>query len=338
MTTPLSPTTIQRLAFVRFLHEQGIAQSSQPEPLSAAAVLSFQDAVEHFLLIAADHLKVNLPSSMQFLQYWERLNPSMPVGQELPSKQALDRVNKIRVALKHYGTIPSTQAISQAKADVTTFFTDATQMIFNVDFGTVDMVDLVAREETSKFLHEAHTHAVAGNVIPAMAGLVLAMEELLDYYTGDNQHRRHWPTNPFQFGPKLDRYRDPTFPLDTARPELKQVERLTETVSRIQEAMQVMALGIDYAKYIQFRAISPAIGRYFAGPIRIHFSPAHRSLTLDDYRTSRLFVIESALRATRADATLARTASHYSAIEEVATTAQYVFEEMHWTGSAEPAL
>lgn len=134
MTTTLSPTTIQRLTFVRFLHEQGITQSSQPEPLSAAAVLSFQDAVEHLLLIAADHLKVNLPTSMQFLQYWERLNPALPTGQELPNKQALDRVNKIRVALKHYGTIPSTQAIQQAKADVSTFFTDATKMIFDVDF------------------------------------------------------------------------------------------------------------------------------------------------------------------------------------------------------------
>ncbi|MFB7532719.1 hypothetical protein ACFC0C_31795 [Streptomyces sp. NPDC056178] len=45
MTHPLSQQTIQQLAFVLLLHEQGIAQSVQPEPMSAAAVLSFQDAL-----------------------------------------------------------------------------------------------------------------------------------------------------------------------------------------------------------------------------------------------------------------------------------------------------
>jgi hypothetical protein len=167
---PLTPQTVQRLAFARFLYEQGVAQCNQPEPLSATAVLSFQDAVEHLLLLSADHLRINLPSDMKFLQYWERLKPALPQGESLPSKQAMDRLNRLRVALKHYGTIPSSAAIAQAKADVTTFFTDATSMIFGVGFAAVDMIDLVSREKTVAILRAAHERAEAGDVPDAMAG------------------------------------------------------------------------------------------------------------------------------------------------------------------------
>lgn len=327
MTTPLSPTTIQRLAFVRFLHEQGIMQSSQPEPLSAAAVLSFQDAVEHFLLIAADHLKVNLPSSMQFLQYWERLNPALPTGQELPSKQALDRVNKIRVALKHYGTIPSTQAITQARADVSTFFTDATQMIFGVDFASVDMVDLVSREETARLLHDAQTHADVGDVVAALAGLVLAFDELLEYYTGTTFRERG--RSPFAFGPRLRNFkpRDRDFDRDAAT----QLTKLTEVSRQLQQAMQVISLGIDYAKYSQFKALTPEVAGFMDGSTKFFYHQGHEQLTAEDYSSARLFVIESALQAVRADAVLQRRDAHHQAhIQGVKNGLRT--QERLWTG------
>lgn len=66
MTQPLDPLTVQRLAFIRFLYEQGVSQADQPEPLSATAVLSFHDAVELFLRLAAEHLHVNLPTDVKF--------------------------------------------------------------------------------------------------------------------------------------------------------------------------------------------------------------------------------------------------------------------------------
>lgn len=102
---------------------------------------------------------------MQFLQYWENLQSKLPAGQVLPSKQSLGRVNKLRVDLKHHGNIPSSHAIAQSKADVTTFFTDAARMIFNIDFETVDMADLVAHPEVARLLHEARTHFEADRVV-----------------------------------------------------------------------------------------------------------------------------------------------------------------------------
>jgi hypothetical protein len=144
LTQPLDPLTVQRLAFIRFVYEQGVSQADQPEPLSATAVLSFQDAVELFLRLAAEHLHVNLPTDVKFAEHWAKLEPALlPAQTQLPSKNAMDRMNRLRIELKHRGTIPSRTAIEQARGDVTTFFTDATPLVFSIDFARIDLIDVV---------------------------------------------------------------------------------------------------------------------------------------------------------------------------------------------------
>ncbi|WP_411135863.1 hypothetical protein [Streptomyces sp. C10] len=325
MTKPLSQQTIQRLAFVRFLHAQGVAQSAQPEPMSAAAILSFQDAVEHFLLISADHLDVNLPSSMQFLQYWEKLQPKLPAGQALPSKQALGRVNKLRVDLKHHGNIPSSHAIAQSKADVTTFFTDAARMIFDVDFETVDMADLVAHPEVARLLREARTHIEADRVVFAMAGLALAFEELLAHYTA---RKAGWGGSPFILGDRLPIFRPERSERDSQ--VSRQLKALTTATHQMRQAMQVIALGIDYARYVHFRVLTPdemSWGR--DGSIKFSVNDMSKALTADDYQQARLFVIESALQAARADAILERLDVHFP--EDI----DHDVEEWTWVGPSD---
>lgn len=324
MTKPLSQQTIQRLAFVRFLHAQGVAQSAQPEPMSAAAILSFQDAVEHFLLISADHLDVNLPSSMQFLQYWEKLQPKLPAGQALPSKQALGRVNKLRVDLKHHGNIPSSHAIAQSKADVTTFFTDATRMIFNVDFNSVDMVDLVAHPAINRVLHEAQTHFDAGDIIFAMGGLAVAFQELLDHYT--TRRIGGFGRPPFSFGQSIPFFRPDKDQRGSA--VTRQLTALTTTTRELKEALQVLSLGIDYARYAHFNVMVPGVIKYADGSTRIAVTDMDRATTADDYQQARLFVIESALQAARTDATFEQLNVRFP------NDVDFDVEEWTWTGPA----
>lgn len=324
MTKPLSQQTIQRLAFVRFLHAQGIAQSTQPEPMSAAAILSFQDAVEHFLLISADHLEVNLPSSMQFLQYWEKLQPKLPAGQALPSKQALSRVNKLRVDLKHHGNIPSSHAVAQSKADVTTFFTDATLMIFNVDFNSVDMVDLVAHPAINRVLHEAQTHFDAGDIIFAMGGLAIAFQELLDHYT--SRRIGGFGRPPFSFGKSIPSFRPEKDQRGSA--VTRQLTALTATTRELKEALQVLSLGIDYTRYAHFNVMVPGVNKYVDGSTKIAVTDMDRVTTADDYQQARLFVIESALQAARTDATFEQLNVHFP------NDADFDVEEWTWTGPA----
>jgi hypothetical protein len=55
MPDPLTKDLTRRLVFVRYLYELGVEQSHKPEPFAAVAVLTFHDACEMFLQIAAEH-------------------------------------------------------------------------------------------------------------------------------------------------------------------------------------------------------------------------------------------------------------------------------------------
>lgn len=298
MAAPMTPLTVNRLAFVRFLYDQGVTQAKQADPLSATAILSFHDAVEQFLRLAGDHLGISFSKNVPFAGYWTEIRPGLPQNAVLPNKGAMSRLNDARVALKHHGTLPSRHTIDQAQADTATFFADATPLVFGVDFHRVDMIDLVTRTETAQTLREAQTHADGGDLPMAMVGLMLAFTEMVDYYAG----RR--PTNtghPFQFGPRikeLGRGRR----LDALSGHL---EMLGEATRALQKGMRITSLGIDYSKYAQFEVLCPPLaGRSQEG---WHFtqSEAHKQqLTQDDFEFGRQFVIGAALQAAGADAVL----------------------------------
>jgi hypothetical protein len=333
LTSPLDPLTAQRLAFIRFLYEQGLSQAGQPDPLSATAVLSFHDAVESFLRLAGEHLKVNLPTGVNFADYWARLQPHLPGQVGLPSKNPMDRMNKLRVGLKHHGTIPSRTAIDQARADVTTFFTDATQVVFGIDFAAVDLIDMVTRKETAQALRDAQTHADAGDYVAAMAGLVIAFDDLIDHYS-----RRHHSGygDAFSFGPTLREIS--SFGSPAARLTIENLDdhiiAMTTVAATMQRAMRMIALGIDYRRYVQFDILTPAVYGTMDGTIHITFSKAQEELTSqEDYQTCKRFVIESALQAAQADAALDAGTRHLQ-INRPEPGSGWTRSHRTWTGPA----
>ncbi|MFJ4343272.1 hypothetical protein [Streptomyces sp. NPDC088915] len=325
-SNPLTPQTVQRLAFIRFLHEQGVAQSRQPQPLAATAVLSFHDAVELFLVLAGEHLQVGLPTQINFSQYWEKLAAGLPANAQLPSKKAMERMNKLRVNLKHHGAVPSPTDIDQVRADVLTFFTDATPLIFGGSFTQIDMIDLVARSQTVNFLQFAQSCADNGDLPQAMAALSIAFTELIEHYT---ETRRSAYRPPFRFGDVGD-YRDEsqkigrdrevkklrlTDLLSHIKDLSKQLSSVTKATKEIQRAMRVTALGIDYTRYAQFDVLTPQVGRYFGGNASFYVEVGHKLLTHADYEFARLFVIESAMQAAKADTVLQRRLDHRAAAQ-----------------------
>src|SRR6266567_7963252 len=138
----LSHDEASRLAFIRYLHHQGVQQARLPEPQSSAAVLLLHDAVEAFLLLAAEHLGTAPPR--EFGQYWDVLSPAkLTGGVDLAVKQGMVRLNKIRVNLKHHGVQPGKAAIDQNLADAATFFAANTRLVFGVDYDQVSMADVI---------------------------------------------------------------------------------------------------------------------------------------------------------------------------------------------------
>jgi len=261
----------------------------------------FHDAVENFLGISADYLSVNVNAKINFLEYWGQLKASV----DLPSQAAMRRLNDARVSLKHHGSFPSEQTVQQAKEAVATFFAAATPMVFGVEFDTVDMVDLVTMPEVAQIIRDAQTHADVGEVATALAGLDYALQTMLSA-VGRSEP---WDPSPFGFAARLPTWMKPTISTRYARDGwvsplasvFPQIDGLRKTVSAIQAAMVLVNIGIDYPKYVRFRSIAPRMDSYMTGSRRFVYTDKHESRTPEEYQFCKMFVIESALAASRAN-------------------------------------
>ncbi|RSN99947.1 hypothetical protein DMH26_17645 [Streptomyces sp. WAC 05379] len=324
MSASLTPLTVQRLAYVRYLYQEGIEQSRQPSPLRARSITSFHDAVENFIGLTAEHLRVELKPRMEFLQYWEVLKPSI----EMPGKTEMKRLNDARIALKHHGTFPSAHQIEQARDALVAFFSTVTPKVFGVDFDSVDMIDLVTQAEVAQYLRDAQTHADIGDYSMACAGLTLAFRALLEHCVGDT-HRGH---GPLAFGPNLYWFDRPKIG-HGEEPQGGRLDKLSSIAAATQEALRAASLGIDYQSLARFQATVPRVDGYYDGTRRYIETESVRRLTADDYDWARHFVIESALRASRADdiANLRRTRT------ELNEHPQQPAEERSWAGPADPS-
>jgi len=95
-------------------------------------------------------------------------------------------MNNVRKNFKHHGSIPSTIDLEQFRADVTTFLTDATELVFEADFQTLNMVDLVTQPEVRTLINEAEVRVQENNYAEALALLSQAFNDLLN----DHAHRK----------------------------------------------------------------------------------------------------------------------------------------------------
>ena len=324
MAQPLDPLTVQRLAYVRYLYREGVEQNGQPAPLRSRAITSFHDAVENFIGLAAQHLGVELKKNAEFLSYWKAIKPVY----ELPKKDQMKRLNDARVALKHNGTFPSAHQIEQARETVVDFFTTVTPKIFGIELDTVDMVDLLTQHEVKQLLRDAQTHADIGDYVQAMAGLSLAFQALLTNYQRD-EGSTSWSA--FNFGETLS-------PFDEPRVDggggfgLQRLKKPGNFMEITQKTLMAISLGIDYPSMARFHILTPKVHTFGNGSKRYTVGKDLEAVTSDDYEWARHFVIESGLRAAKADDLQAMKKKAW----EVNRKAEGPLPERSWTGPVDP--
>ncbi|SEG91738.1 hypothetical protein SAMN04489712_13036 [Thermomonospora echinospora] len=303
-STILDPLTMKRLAFIRLLYQQGVDQSRLPEPLNFTSVLSFHDAVEHFLVLTGEHLGATLPNHIQFMRYWDELHPNkLANGIVLSGKVAMDRLNRARNNFKHVGALPGTPTVEQARGDVTAFFEDNTPRVFGAAFNEIDMADLVTHEDTRSALKRAAAAWDAGEHVKAMALLVNAFDDLFDEYVSAKGARQAFAFGP-QIGVPLLSARIATLlearPSRAARKEIDLIAELLDQVAMFadpaQQALRVMSLGIAYDEYVRFRSLCPWIMRM--DPDLFVQRPKDYTPTVNDFRYCQQFMITVALRIT----------------------------------------
>lgn len=314
MSTPLRPDMMQRLAFLRLLHIEANQQARRPEPLAAIAVLLLHDAVEQFLILAAEHVRdVSIRRGGNHDQYFEALNER---GIELRGRIWARRLSDVRNVLKHTGTLPAASAIEDARAGAASFFEENTPLVFAMHYDSIDMADVVPQERTRERLRAAAAAESAGDRTQAMGELAQAFRELFSEQVGAG-----FTTGRYGFGTTIRN--DPMFAssiggifqaiaslaknnsgtiASTGRKLGQRFGELIRAVTEMQAGMRVLALGIDYARYLRFLNLTPSV--MYDGQLHVTARSGYAP-NQAEYDECRLFVITSGLRLAEVDAAAA---------------------------------
>ncbi len=260
----LDQHTMNRLALIRYGNLIATEQALQPEPMCAHALLGLHDSVELFLQLSSEHL--NVPSQpKQFMDFWTALSPLISSGQ-LSHRIGMERINKARVGVKHYGNLPSAAQIHEFQYITSSFFEENTPIIFGIPFDAISMVDLVYYDAARSSLKSAEQQIVNGDFAGAMCSVAVSYRQLIDELNRGYLDRYY--RSPFYFG--QDFAFDSAFfrrtggtPGNQRQEEFE--DKLIAAVESMQPVAEAMALGIDYRKFAKFSLMRPAVLKMMNG-------------------------------------------------------------------------
>lgn len=291
------PSTIRRLAFIKYLYGIAIQQSKAPEPLAAASLLTFHDSVELFLQLASEHLNTG-SAHPGFMDYWPLISAKLPANVVLAQQESMRRLNKARVALKHHGTFPAKLDVEAFRASTTAFFLDNTPPIFALSFDEISLTDFVRPESAQSRLKTAEQHLANNALEVALGEIAIAFEEVLDDY--ESRKRGAFGRSPFFFGRDLTFHNSFFMGLgrDGDTRKLSEfVDRVKESIDSIQTAIKMLALGVDYRRYSRFSLHVPFVTRTLDGKYHLQGRWNHDRLgpTKEDAQYCIDFVVETAI-------------------------------------------
>ncbi len=311
---PLEECVIRRLAFIKSIYKIAIQQSEAPEPLCSTSLLSFHDSVELFLYLALETLGATGSNKLNFIDYWEKISLKLPTGKTLSQKESMRRLNNSRVALKHFGTLPTKQDLDAFRVNVTNFFNENATIVFDIEFSEISLVELVSCSDARGTLKEAESLLKEARTVDAMDSAAVAFAQLLNNYTATIKDR--FGKYPFSFSAPgfsglsfstsdgSDLAGDVESFADEIDSSLSEIE---DSISELQDVLEIMMLGLDYRKHMKFYLLSPAVKRLQGrddpkakktyGDYKV-YEPVRRiriAPNEDDVRFSIDFVIESAL-------------------------------------------
>ncbi len=298
----LHETTMERLAFNKYLVDMASEQAQEPQPMAATAVLSFHDAVELFLQHAAEYLNANRAGSshVSFMEYWEIISNELTDDQELGQKTAIRRLNDARVSLKHQGTRPDTADIESFNVAVRDFFEENVPKVFGIEYSEISLINLVEYDSTREKLNQAQEHHMNGERKEAIKTLALAYDNLFFEY--DQRMKEEFGYKPFAIE------HSPGF--EPSKRNIKELgrdmerffEMVTESIDAIEDAIRVLSLDIDYRRYSKFDALTPPVLRTLGGGAEVLDPPEDKEFSDEDVDFCLDFVIEIAIQLQKVDA------------------------------------
>ncbi|MFD0857160.1 hypothetical protein ACFQ07_33460 [Actinomadura adrarensis] len=310
----LKPHVMERLAFIRLLHQQADEQSRLPGPLSYTCILTYHDATELFLMLAGEQLDVSIPEKGRFVdRYFDSIDKGLN-GAQLSGRKGVARLTQFRNNFKHDHAWPGLDGVEHSRADASVFFEENTPKVFGVAFDEIDMADLVVQDSARKLLKDAKAEEASGDRIKAMALLAEAFEGIFDgqYWKPVSERdpgayrfgkEIHYPMAARDIRAVLEHSRESRKAIHTedAGELAAQLEAVTSTTHALQTAMRVVALGIEYHRYDKFQKLTPSVEHMRNGDRRIYPHPDYAP-TSEDFAYCERFLVTVALRLAEVEA------------------------------------
>jgi hypothetical protein len=288
MPPALTRDLIRRLAFVRYLYGLGVDQSHKPEPFAAVAVLTFHDACEMFLQIAAEHNGVTPSKRSEFLDYWALFEQQTPL--KVTSRVQMDRLNRARVNLKHGGVLPAHNEIAGFRDAAISFLDENALSLLSVNFNDVSLTSMIRSDDVRGPLERAEAALSAGN-------LRHVMEEAARAFTVSLRR--------FESRPRSSAYPwGHTYSLRSANANLfsnfgaiDDVKRsLDNVVDVFTEAITIVGYNLDFDSYLMFKTHAPAVHEIPRGEMEVEWMAHHERTEPEVVQRCLNFVIDTAIR------------------------------------------
>jgi hypothetical protein len=127
----LQANVISRLVLSRYILGLGIDHSRTDEgAFRFASINLLQDAIELFLLAAADRLNIAVGKQETFDNYLSKIAGRI-APKEVPFRVSVVQLNKLRVAAKHDGIIPSHSEVVRFALIAREFAEEASRVLFD---------------------------------------------------------------------------------------------------------------------------------------------------------------------------------------------------------------
>lgn len=289
---------IRRLSLIKHVYNLGLLESKKPEPLYSVSILLFHDALELFFQLAVEHINASKPN-IKFMKYFEIIENKIEIS--LIRKESIRRLNKSRVAFKHYGTLVSKLDLDGFRETLDTFFEDSSTKIFHLNFLDISLLDLITIPNISDHLGKSYELIKKKDYENSIAESALAFGHLLIW--AKSQRKDRWGISHFYFldkfnwlnkneiAPNYGKDCDCDIDLEKLR---DYIDISIQSFEYINEALMVLFLGIKYDDYVRFNALTPSVGFTQSGDHHITWL-RNVELTADGASFCADFVMKSTL-------------------------------------------
>ena len=227
---------------------KGEEQSRQAEVVAGFSVLSFQDAIEMFLMLVSEHLDRGNGKNYKTIEDYLSLIP------ELSMKESVRMLNKCRISLKHHGQFPSKKDVEKHRTNTYSFLYDNSSTLLDVDFDTITLIDIISFGECKQYLKNAQEKRDSNKWYECIVETKKAFISMLDEYESS---KKEWYNSIFNIGIKpRDSYKD--LIRDCCKNNRNWYEAwfddVDKTINALRDTVKIISFGVDYKQYALFNS------------------------------------------------------------------------------------